>query len=901
MSELALQLIAENKRTKATFLDLGNCGLENELPVELFECVWLEGLNLSLFYIDNNRLPSRSKNKGGRNQLMGIQAIGINSLHCLKELYLMQSGIKYFSFLEKLSNLQTLGLNSNQITSVSFLEKLSNLQYLDLSYNQIGQMDERFLDNLPNLTMLNLQGNAISNVPPQIYNQDNCLTDLKNYFKDKKRESLPLYESKIILVGNGRVGKTCLVKRLLDKTFNLNEPTTHAIQLREWPLPELAEDAGLMKIQLNIWDFGGQDIYHATHRFFMRTQALFVLVWDVQTEQMPQQTEVVDGKKIIYKNYPMLYWLSYIKDQSNNSSVIVVQSKMGKTGKQEPKLSDEEKREYNVWKTVSVESSRNSANGFKELEGIVEAIVAEQVQKSCTEIPAQWYRVRKTIAEMQKKEVKQIPLAEFEQLCADEGLNGSSTNTLLKYLHNTGVFFYQEGIFNNQIVIDQKWAIDAVYTLFNRAGYFARIHNKGYFKEEDIQEAWKAYTPEEQELFISFMEQCEICFEINEQEARKNNFLFYEREFIAPQLLPEEKPVNEITYAFEESEGVYFKYQHRFLHAAVIQRFIVRTGFLSNINNMWKEGILIKTIDGTALIEAIPNVNELLIRIKGAHYENLLTKIRNELKEINQEEQDIKESVSLDGQTFVLLESLRDSLLHHNESVKAEDDTWGKIADYRMFLNPNEQIRFDVRKDKQALQAQKDNTPKIYFSYAWRDSTNEDREQFVDELYDGLKKDVNSQYKVIRDKVDPHYKGSIASFMKEIGKGDIVVVAISDKYLKSEYCMYELYELYRNSRLEKEELLKKIFPVRVEHINFNSTEVRKGYYEYWKKLEADTKVLVNEYGEDQAKHRMIEAIKNALRDLLLFLADINSLTTELLAEKDFAKMKEAIQQRIGEV
>jgi internalin A len=46
MSTLARRLIAENKRTKATRLDLGNCGL-TELPPELSDCTWLEELILS--------------------------------------------------------------------------------------------------------------------------------------------------------------------------------------------------------------------------------------------------------------------------------------------------------------------------------------------------------------------------------------------------------------------------------------------------------------------------------------------------------------------------------------------------------------------------------------------------------------------------------------------------------------------------------------------------------------------------------------------------------------------------------------------------------------------------------------------------------------------------------------
>ena len=40
MSERALKLIREAKETRATRLDLGNCGL-SELPDALFELVWL--------------------------------------------------------------------------------------------------------------------------------------------------------------------------------------------------------------------------------------------------------------------------------------------------------------------------------------------------------------------------------------------------------------------------------------------------------------------------------------------------------------------------------------------------------------------------------------------------------------------------------------------------------------------------------------------------------------------------------------------------------------------------------------------------------------------------------------------------------------------------------------------
>lgn len=46
MTDLALQCIAENKKTKATFLDLSNCGL-TEIPIDIGELVWLESVSFA--------------------------------------------------------------------------------------------------------------------------------------------------------------------------------------------------------------------------------------------------------------------------------------------------------------------------------------------------------------------------------------------------------------------------------------------------------------------------------------------------------------------------------------------------------------------------------------------------------------------------------------------------------------------------------------------------------------------------------------------------------------------------------------------------------------------------------------------------------------------------------------
>lgn len=181
---------------------------------------------------------------------------------------------------------------------------------------------------------------------------------------------------------------------------------------------------------------------------------------------------------------------------------------------------------------------------------------------------------------------------------------------------------------------------------------------------------------------------------------------------------------------------------------------------------------------------------------------------------------------------------------------------------------------------------------RIFFSYAWGG----DREKVVDELYESLAAD--KEFELVRDKVSLGYNSLISEFMKEIGRGSFVIVALSDKYLRSENCMFELYELYRNSNLEKEELLKKIFPIRVEPLNLSDPQVLKDYFSFWKAREEEWKTLVNEYDADQKKYRMIQAIRFSLTELLPFLNDINTMSGDLITRNAFAAIKETIRKRL---
>jgi internalin A len=109
----------------------------------------------------------------------------------------------------------------------------------------------------------------------------------------------------------------------------------------------------------------------------------------------------------------------------------------------------------------------------------------------------------------------------------------SNKEALLDFLHHNGVLFYRAGLFGGRIVLDQNWALEAIYALFDRKKTLPPLRSYGRFTRADLEALiWSGYTPEEQHVFLGMMESCGICFKLRELP---NN----EWEYLAPELLPE--------------------------------------------------------------------------------------------------------------------------------------------------------------------------------------------------------------------------------------------------------------------------------------------------------------------------------------------------------------------------
>lgn len=181
----------------------------------------------------------------------------------------------------------------------------------------------------------------------------------------------------------------------------------------------------------------------------------------------------------------------------------------------------------------------------------------------------------------------------------------------------------------------------------------------------------------------------------------------------------------------------------------------------------------------------------------------------------------------------------------------------------------------------------------VFISYAWGDKS----EEIVNQIDQTLQK---QGVRIIRDKRDLGYKGSISEFMERIGRGNCVIVVVSDKYLRSPNCMFELVEI-----ADGDQFHDRIFPVVLNDADIYDPVKRAEYVRYWemkrKELAKAMKKLdpANLQGirEDMD---LYDRIRDRISGLTSILKDMNTLTPEMHRDSDFSELYTAIKTRIKE-
>jgi hypothetical protein len=181
---------------------------------------------------------------------------------------------------------------------------------------------------------------------------------------------------------------------------------------------------------------------------------------------------------------------------------------------------------------------------------------------------------------------------------------------------------------------------------------------------------------------------------------------------------------------------------------------------------------------------------------------------------------------------------------------------------------------------------------KVFISYAWR----EDSDEIADKLQDAFQK---VGITIIRDKTHLGYKGDIKKFMEWIGQGNCVLLVISDKYLKSPNCMFELIEIAKNGNF-----YDRIFPIVLPDAKLYNAQDRLKYIQYWetqsKELEETMKQggLANLQGINDALN-LYNEIRNQIARLTDTLKNMNTLNLDFHRQEDFETVIQAVQKQLN--
>lgn len=488
-----------------------------------------------------------------------------------------------------LENLIELDLSFNELTYLpTSLGKLTKLKKLNLSGNKIGSLPKEF-ENLTSLESLDFDGNPIGRVPVEITSQG--VSGIINYYLSLG-DSVQLFEAKLLIVGQGNVGKTYLMNRLMHDSIPETR-TTEGIDIKTWKIPTDSSP----DFRVNIWDFGGQEIYHSTHQFFLTKRSLYVLVWEARTDQHLTSFD---------------YWLNVIRLLSNNSPVIVVLNKI-------------DERIANI-DEKSLKAKFKNIVAFHQVSAVTGQNIKQLTSKIGTEIdslpligdklPKVWLEIR---TKLESLESNYISAEEYLTICNQHGLSNKRALFLSQYFHDLGVFlhFQDDNLLRNLVFLKPEWATNAVYKILDSKDVITR---DGEFDSDLLDSILDDFERDKRSYIVTLMKKFELCFEVE-----KNIFLI-------PELLKPEK----LEFDWNYNDNLRFEYHYDFMPAGIMARFIVRARNLVYDRMFWKNGVLIQRENTRALVTTDQYSRKLFIWIYGNNSSFLLEIIRKELNDIHQ-------------------------------------------------------------------------------------------------------------------------------------------------------------------------------------------------------------------------------------------------------------------------
>jgi Leucine-rich repeat (LRR) protein len=579
--------------------------------------------NLNVLNISNN-LISNLNGLETLNKLQVLEAQGntienTNNLinkNSLKSLNLSKNNLKNLDNCKEIKNIKSIDLSHNSIENIDAIENLEIIESINLDNNNIKDL-EIILPLLKKGLSINYYKNYIGNItildnpislPPKeiVYRGEK---DILEFYEDiEKQGSAFLYEAKLLILGESGAGKTTLSRKIIKDNAKMpdDSESTKGIDIERYFFKTLEN----IKFRINIWDFGGQEIYHATHQFFLTQRSLYLLVCDSRKEDTDFN-----------------YWLQVVELLGGKSPLMIIQNeKFGR--KVDIDIRGLKQRFEFINESYSIDL-KDDTNKLQYLKDDIKTQI-QKLQHIGQELPKQWVEIRKNL-EIIAKDHNYIEYNYYKNICIKNKIyEKDKILRLSRYLHDLGVFlhFQDDPILKHYIFINNEWITNAVYRVLDDTKI--QFENKGHFSKNYLKTIWTKFNYSEiSDEIIQLMKNFELCYEIPEKQ----------NEYIAPQLLPKEQPELNIN----EFDGIQLKYDYEFLPKGLISRLIVRLHkYIDSLEFVWRYGMVITKNQSRSLIIETYGKRTIHIRMMGKYQVEFLTIIQEELDTLNKQYNEIR-------------------------------------------------------------------------------------------------------------------------------------------------------------------------------------------------------------------------------------------------------------------
>lgn len=511
-----------------------------------------------------------------------------------------------------------------------WLGDLSNLEEIKLTGNNIVDLPSSF-STLENLSHLFLDGNPLNPELAEAYKQG--IEGVKAYLRAKAESQITLNEAKLILVGEGEVGKTCLLDALLDKPFQPHD-STHGIEIQSFNVTTDSRTS----ITLNAWDFGGQRIYRPTHQLFFSAPAVYLVVWKPREGSQAGQVKE---------------WIQLVKRREPSAKILVVATHGGPQQRQ-PDIDRQELWDLFGKETVVdfffVESKPDKHGNRKGIDELKRAVaqVAASLPEVGRSVPKSFADVRQAL---QEKGAPYLPLREVLDICRSHNMDDEIARLFITISHRLGHLTHYENdpTLRDIVILRPDWLATAMsYVLDDeetRAKHglvnFSRL---SHLWDDSTRAADSRYEKNLHPIFLRLMERFDLSYRVADPTSRSDS----DPVSLIGQLVPDIRPQN-ISDAWKSSPASGDIQQTQICHIVdasngqsasaegLFYQLIVRLHKYSlgrvdyNASVHWQRGLVLEDeYKSRAFLEHVGN--DVRITVRSPYPEGLLGMLTREVK-----------------------------------------------------------------------------------------------------------------------------------------------------------------------------------------------------------------------------------------------------------------------------